>query len=410
LRPGILPAPLPLKRFKHISPSRFTALGSCALREVWHASSERRLLPSFPQAALGSIAHRLLEEAGRGKLANGRPQLVASRWDVLVEDRQRAMRESWLDRLILPFSRSVRDYDVRRGNALHKAEEIAREAAEHREPRAAGAHGYGFELEVSSSDGTVSGRVDRVISAPGGPVLIDYKSGRFSDRDEGTGYDEVKESYRVQLKLYAALYQATFGRWPVVLEVVPISGKRTEVPYAPEEALSLLDQAAASLQETNVQIDRAASLPPYQHAESRLASPSPSTCRFCLLRPVCAAYREACGAVDSPDWPLDVWGRVRSIRMLGNGRINLRIGQQLSKGEELRVRGLDPSPVRHPVLGELQEGDTVSIFNLRRDGADLAYSEGRTTVIYKVSAADSAGDNPELAAQTEVASTRSLGE
>ena len=67
---GVLEFTPRIEALKTISPSRFTALQECALREVWAASQTPQLLPSSPSARLGSIIHRLLQEAGEGRLIN----------------------------------------------------------------------------------------------------------------------------------------------------------------------------------------------------------------------------------------------------------------------------------------------------------------------------------------------------
>jgi len=61
----------PIKPLTRVSPSRYTAMKNCLLREVWTASGNEPLLPASPLAELGTVIHQLLEAAGRGRLDAG---------------------------------------------------------------------------------------------------------------------------------------------------------------------------------------------------------------------------------------------------------------------------------------------------------------------------------------------------
>jgi hypothetical protein len=61
-------APMHLKPILRISPSRYSALLACALREILVAARQAPLLPSYPAAHLGMIAHKLLELAFSGRI------------------------------------------------------------------------------------------------------------------------------------------------------------------------------------------------------------------------------------------------------------------------------------------------------------------------------------------------------
>jgi len=104
---------LVVKQFRRVSPSRYTAMQACLLREVWIASGNKPLLPPSPLAELGSVIHRLLEAAGRGQLHSGRKEKVDATWDELVLDAERNMARSTLRQHQVPMSRSIPDFQVR---------------------------------------------------------------------------------------------------------------------------------------------------------------------------------------------------------------------------------------------------------------------------------------------------------
>jgi hypothetical protein len=79
-----------------------------------------------------------------------------------------------------------------------------------------------------------------------------------------------------------------------------------------------------------------------------------------------------------------VWGIVRELRTLGNGRLFLRVEGTGCKDGVVDIRGLTADPQRHPALGLLRLGNRVSVFNLRREIAGGTLSESPWTTIYKI--------------------------
>jgi RecB family exonuclease len=382
MTPGILDHKLALAPLLRLSPSRYEALKLCALREGWAAGGQLPLLPLSPAARLGTVIHQLLEEAGRGQLAPGKEGAVERRWEQLVAEMEGTMRESWLERHFIPLRSSVPDYEVRRLRAQERAAGIAAATAsvpkEPREPRATG-----FERWVASRDDSVGGYIDRISVTADGVALCDYKSGSIHDATSGSP-PAVKASFVVQLRLYAALYAATTGTWPVKLELVPLQGEPVAIACDPASCEALLADAVATLARTNATIADFASAP--GEAERRLANPRGETCRHCAYRPGCAEYHRArAGRTEGEDWPDDLWGVLREVRRLGNGKLLLTVGTGSADGGELRqVRGVSPEPERHPALERLQPGDVVGLFGLKSAGKGGTLSESLWTVIYKM--------------------------
>lgn len=379
VKPGVLPETMPILPLKRVSPSRFTALKECALREVWIAARQPALLPAPPATRLGSVIHQLLEESGRGQIDKGDAE---KRWKELVSDVEQRMRESWLERSLAPLRKTVLNYEVRKIRACRKAVEIAQEPSLARH-KIEGRAEIGFEVWVESPNGLIGGYVDQVQKTDEGAVLRDYKSGYILDKQSPDGELKIKNEYQVQLKLYAALYQSTFGRWPVRLEIVPLQGANQILTFHPQECTKLLEDAADSLKQINQAINEI-TVSSATGNEHLLATPSPATCRFCQFRPGCSAYQKASDQAAGDQWPKDIWGTVTEIRQLGNGRIGASLQVTNRPYTVAHIRGLEPSPDRHPALQLIKQGDRIAVYNLQGSASAISFSETPITVIYQV--------------------------
>lgn len=385
MTPGILSGKLPLVPLQRVSPSRFQSLKDCALREVWAAGGVPNLLPAAPAARLGSAIHQLLEEAGKAQFKNGGITAIEKRWDELVAQAESAMQSLWLEKQFVPLKTAVLHYEVRRLKAIERAEEITQSSSAI-SPGAACQPDNACELWVSTRDGLAAGYIDQVEASAAGPILRDYKTGHILEPPSAQGEGAMKETYEVQLKLYAAIYASTAAVWPVKLELVPLQGPVREVPFTTVECMDLLRQAREAITTINAIIE---GNPPAK-AEALLAAPSPRTCRYCLFRPSCAAYRTAREHAAIQDaWPEDLWGVVRERRALGNGKV-LLVLQASAPSPSVSVRGLSPTPDRHPALPALLTGDAAAIFGLKGGGQGGTFQETPWTVIYRLQEGGSA--------------------
>ncbi len=225
---------------------------------------------------------------------------------------------------------------------------------------------------VQSSDGSVGGYIDRIKRTQEGIVIQDYKTGAITEENESA----IRESYAIQMKLYAGLYHARYGQWPAALELVPQRGGPSRVPFTHEECVALLEEARSLLRETNAAIENG-------NLEI-LASPAAVTCRFCCFRPSCYAYRAARDvAIHADDWPNDIWGILLNLETSGDGRRSLAIAVERAGLNIVTVSRLTPGPERHPALGSVSIGDRISCFNLRQTASPANYVESANTVIYK---------------------------
>lgn len=368
--------PLPeIRPLARIGPSRFDGLTQCALREVLAAQRTEVALPSAPPARLGTAIHKLLENAASGAL-DPAGSAVEDCWTKLVAEEEAEMAASWLERHFAPLRESMGAYDERRLQAIARARELATIAySGPRKPRAGNApqsdSGYGTEMWVETAAGDVGGAIDAVVRSDDGPVIRDYKTGRITDE---TG--EPRTAYATQLRLYAAMYAEKFGVWPHALELVNLRGDIVRVSLDQNQCDALLADARKLREDVNASIAQSGDPLACQEA---LATPAPDNCRYCNYRPLCHPYREVASLAD-PDagWPGDLAGTLVEQRVLGNGRVFLRLAVDATEG---RVRGLTNDVGRHPALALLAGGQMVEVYNTRVI-ARFSVEERLPTVLY----------------------------
>lgn len=367
-----VPSPSPLKR---ISPSRFLGLQRCRLREVWTANRTPALLPASARARLGTVVHRLLERVGKDAVPA--EQVTTELWNEELQKVESEMEASWLDRSLVPLNVTVPNAEVHKLRALDRARRMAAELPLRRGTTGR-AKGLGFEVWVQSSDGLVGGFIDCALQDDC-LVLRDYKSGAIYERDDGNE-SNIRGEYVVQIQMYAALYNDTFGLWPERLEIVPVRGEEATVPVDKPRCSQLVQDAKALLCEVNAAVaalhDSGGSDP------SSLAKPSIETCTACGFRPQCQAYLAA-NADMQERWPLDIVGTVSRIQSLGNGSVAMALTDR--RGNVHSIRGLTPGQ-RHPALKAIETGSKVAVFNLQRGYPARDLREGPYTTIYHVPA------------------------
>ncbi len=384
MRPGILPETPVLQPLRRVSPSRFFSLKECALREIWSASRQESLLPPSPAAQLGTVIHRLLEAAGKGTLNAGNPADIENIWQKLVERTEQGMLQSWLQRSLVPLRGTIPQFQVRKIRACKKAAEVARAAGRYTEYPGTERLDR-FESWIETPDGLVAGSIDQIQETKNGAILRDYKSGYIIEKKPEDAISEVEEKYKLQLKLYAALFASKQGRWPIKLEVVPLQGPEKDIPFEPAECESLLREATYTLKQVNDQIGQALKLSDPEKAAVSFANPSPASCRNCCFRPSCKAYQTARNNLSqNRDWPRDVWGSVCEFKLLGNQKVALAVKMSSRPEKPIRIRGLASNADRHPALEFMREGERIAVYNLKGQIEGCEFVETLSTVIYLV--------------------------
>ena len=368
-------APLPQpKLLGSLSPSRFTAIEACVLKEAIGGNSH--LLPRYPKGFLGSIAHKLVEMGTKGQLTGAQSDPAAV-WDGLVAAQESKLAESAIESHLVPLKRSCAEFFLMRSRAIRAATRLAESAALSVGRGSQPVAGLGYEVGVSSQDGVVKGRIDAVTAEDGGITISDYKTGAILLEDGGIS--EIKPEYEAQLKLYAAIYFETYDRWPDRLQLLNLQGQDFEINFTREDCVALLATAREKFKQINHRIKVALQ----QEVPAAVASPSPTTCRFCTLRPGCTAYCEARIAQPEAGWPHDVWGKVETKTVSSLGMWSVCLADSSVPGQKVVIRRLTDG-TRHPQFQKANQEAKIAAFGLRKEGNSETYSESSTTVIYRL--------------------------
>ena len=346
---------LPLSSVKIISPSRFSQFQLCSLKEIWSSNHQVSLLPSHPSARLGTISHAVLEATAKGAVTDKASFDV--QWDDVTREVEGEMLQRQIEEHLVPLELSSFNYEVKKILSFKMAEQIFDSSGQ----RASGKQCA--EQWFESADGKIGGKIDLILHHDDGVEIIDYKTGNVLDAQSGS---EVKDEYKVQMKLYAGLYYEVKGDWPVKLSLIGIDRQKYYVSFSQEECAELLEEARRIIDETNELIE--AGLKPED-----FANPSPSACRYCSYRPACKKYWQSRNHSDK--WPVDVLGKVKEKTVLGNGFCRVSIS---NNGVECVIRGL--SVKRHKFLNE--DVNDVLFCDLRQDTLDNYYTEQLLTTGY----------------------------
>jgi hypothetical protein len=234
------------------------------------------------------------------------------------------------------------------------------------------------EKPLQSSDGLIRGKIDLVEHRANGWVLVDYKSGDVTEIEDD-GSSQIKESYKVQLMLYAALLQEVHNIRVQKAVLKTLDGEEHEVEIDANRANEVADQARQLLKEFNSAVagsqPSALGLPlPVDHASHSFG------CFGCLYRPKCPAYKAAkrLSTAEKP-WPRDAIGTVDEIIQTSQ-KTHLVI-RSLDESQQVIVEFRDCTD-RHPLLRVIKRSDLIGIFDFARGRA--ANYGGSRTCIYRM--------------------------
>ena len=105
------------------------------------------------------------------------------------------------------------------------------------------------EVWLRDEDRHLYGQPDRVEAQDGQLVVVDLKSGI------GAAADTLAAQHRDQLVFYAGLVHATLGEWPR-LALLTAAGSTLDVPYTPDQAAGLREQAVSDREHWNAALER----------------------------------------------------------------------------------------------------------------------------------------------------------
>lgn len=340
--------------------------GGCRLRLVLASSASCTYrLPSGPDAAIGTLVHRVKERCALRSTPSLTPEeIFDSEYAALISD-----LESDIDRrhfAHLSETRSPSQWSMvrRRAIAQCSSSSALTRVMESEGPRARShpnrAPRSGHEIELESQALRIRGRADSVErEGPDRWVVRDYKTGAVVD----SGGD-LRPEYVMQIRCYGLM----------IAEMAPTSDVRLILDDGEAHEVPFDDSARAEALEFVLGLIGTMPSAGSTGPASDLARPG-SACATCPHRVVCAAYRE-----QAPRWwrdhptdidhlPFDTWGRVLDV--LHGQQISLMLEDDAGR----RVK-VDRLGSRHG-LADVMKGHRLWLFSLNRVGIARGF-DGRS--------------------------------
>lgn len=347
------------------SPSALASYGGCRLKLVIAslpraAWSER--LASGPDAAVGTLLHRVLERSGRRSTLSA-DQIFREEYERTVEEMRRDPNRAHFADLAATKSLSewtrLKSWVLARA-ARQESTHASREVGPFTDHLTASADPVtGPEINLESRALRLRGRADRIRQLGVRMFEVrDFKTGATVDE-----HGEIKPEIALQLQAYGLMLMERLPNAQVRLVVD--DGEEREVPFDLETRRATRDA-----------LERfASSMPPPGRSSAVELASSGQACLGCQVRHVCPVYR-----TNAPTWwkqypseierlPSDVWGVASEIR--GDTRIDLVLRDDAAR--RVRIDGLDG---RHGI-GHAVVGSRIWFFGLEATGATRAFDGSR---------------------------------
>ena len=346
------------RKIKRISPSQFYSMKNCAYKSLLaEAFGKKPLLPLSPNAYLGTVLHKILELISKGEIINESD--FAEKFDYEVFLMEKELTEKGYSFLV-PLQMSVRDFGIKKVQ-LKKHLRITTEASLQKLDIK-----YTPEKWLESKDKLIGGKIDLLIIKGDEIEIVDFKTGAIKEDifdDNGEYYQDVKNEYQVQLKLYAYLLFDCLGKFPTRLSLVDIAKQKFNVIFTNEECATIFDEAKRILLETNNSID----------THLFKANPNEANCKYCLYRPACSYYLQF---QETENVFNDICGLIINVIQYRNGNVSVFI----KKGQDtITITGFT---MKNFEFFNNSRNRRVNVFNLRKEATEFVYSATKTTMIY----------------------------
>lgn len=350
--PVVLTAPIiSAESLAPIYPSQYYYDHKCAFKFVLSRATNAVSLPATPRMELGTIIHALHHWSFVNRHVGVTLPQAEQKFDELVAACESRLSASPLSAHLVPLSSSCDVFIKRR----HSAVRHALRNPSVRKPGGSTSTRQLSEEGIVSSDGLIKGSMDAVYFNGDAIDVIDRKSG------DVTRGGILRESYVMQLKLYAGLVHDVQGVMPRSLALIDGDFKRYEVDFTADEVIALYSAAKEWLRSIKeVVLSRPDSL-------ASLADPRPSNCNNCQLRPNCRPYWEAIRQ-GAQGYPMDFALTVESIEALPQAHI-VRFGGY-DRSLSFRVKNARLSAYK-PTLDQLKKGDQIFVMSAAMAGRQL---------------------------------------
>jgi CRISPR/Cas system-associated exonuclease Cas4 (RecB family) len=343
---------VPLKK---ISPTTFYKLQECKLNGILTENHFPALLPISPSARIGNVIHKLLNLASQGTIRDNAE--LDELWGRLVYRTETRMLQNQLEAHLVPLELSARNFEVKKIMAFKNVRNnFGKNMANNSIRRQS-------EKWLQNDEGTIVGIADIINETNGYVEIVDIKTGFITEQTENGA--AVKSDYKLQLKMYAALYFLSKGCWPDKLIIEGLNNQRHEIPFEHNECLGIIDDAVKVLNEINYKIENESQIEDF-------ANPSIESCKFCVYRPSCKSYWKKHDPFEGGS--ADFCGELKNKILLGNGYHKIILAY---KDREISIRGLSD---RHKFLEH--DSNRVMLCNLSLDVLNDHFTENPLTTTY----------------------------
>lgn len=337
------------------TPSTYYDAKQCPLR--FALSGPPPALPSAPWNIHGSVVHDLIASPpidGDFDLAYDK------RLSQLIEKSNLLQAQNpWLSTFAESdqhnrWTLQIPNFAVRRASGIALARDSARESPPQRSGSTVTRNPHEVKIE---RDGLVAS-IDLLEEENEELVITDFKTGSLYEL--GATGPEVKQRYRTQLLMYAAMVHAERGVWPRKWRLIGPHGERIEGIVDEIEADRLLNDCLSLRQEMKVKLEK--------NAEEELATGfATEACTRCSWRHRCSRTTRALGEngfvahMEGRSTLFDIQGSVvGSAPHAGRRWIDLAL-PLARQVRILRAALLLP----RQIVGELNSGDVVRVFGLQ---------------------------------------------
>lgn len=346
------------RKINRISPSQFYSMKNCGYKSLLaEAFDKKPLLPVSQNAYFGTVLHKMLELIAKRVILN--EDDFNKIFDEQVKLQEENLRHLGYD-FFVPLQKNVKDFGIKK-ILLKKHLRYTFEKSE-----ALNEVKFFSEKWFASKDGLIGGKIDLVIEEGKDVEIIDFKTGEIKQDvldDNGEISSEIKEEYKVQLKLYAYLYFETTGKFPTQLSLINLTKQKVNIDFTMNECCAIFEDAKLLLKSTNNCIDKGVFA----------GNPTEANCKYCLYRPACLFYWKY---IETDNLFNDVSGTVQKIVKFQNGNVSMI----LKSGDKTYTVSNFPSE-RFDELNN-NRNKKIYVFNLKKESRECFYSAIKTTIVY----------------------------
>lgn len=363
--------PLPkLQPITTLSPTMFATLKQCQLRAGLRNARSQQTTRSSTAALLGTISHRVLENARSINRDEDLRAQAETMWDDTVTEVEEQLRTSPLDEHLLPISK-WKKYFLLRERTIRRCKEIASSHVISENQVVAS------ERKFDSVKYGFTGKPDLVLRREDGLVIIDYKSGELPDDSEDR--EEKIALWQQQVLFYASIVKEELGEWPVKGEIRLLNNEIIQIQIDQQKADVLIEETQAVMAHYNENIAAGVS-------HSELAQYSEDNCVFCEYKGTCNTFwQNNPQPIPGTDKYGCLSGNIVNITSTDNGisHFVLEIEKANEASQQWEITHLTKRQFVN--LKELKRGDFVRLidFSISSDGTRQA-KPIQTSVIWKV--------------------------